>query len=161
MTEINIMLLVLTSCLLVYIIKKIKQRRLLTGQRDLLNSWGDRLGVSRSYYGDDKDVKPNRHCFWDKYAYIVGWYETDDHMRGRVVARFSSKPVASEEYLKDVITAEFPDVAYEILEDQIERTITIVVTSGDCEAIRQAALRVTPAVWFVDVRYGVVPQKEV
>lgn len=121
---------------------------------DLLSNWGNMLGVSRTYYGHNACIKPNDHCFWDKEAHIVGWYETDGHMRVRVVARYTHNPVSNEEVFKDAMRSTFPDVWYSILEDQTEHVVTIAIDSGDCEAIRRAALRIIPTIWGVRVIHG-------
>ena len=123
-----------------------------TAEGEFLSNWGNMLGVSRTYYGHNACIKPNNYCFWDKDAYVVGWYETDYNMRKRVVSRYTNKPASNEEMFKGVMRSTFPDVQYSILEDQAEHTVTITVDSGDCEAIRRAALRIVPAIWLVEVR---------
>lgn len=51
---------------------------------DALDSLSDMRGICREYYGDDKNNKPNDHCFWDDFYRVTGWHETGDHFRKRV-----------------------------------------------------------------------------
>lgn len=46
--------------------------------------------ISREYYGDDPDNKPNDHCVWTDVGYMYEmwrWVENDEHLRQRLKER--------------------------------------------------------------------------
>lgn len=52
-------------------------------QGECLDNISNLLAVDRKYYGNDKNNKPSYKCYWDKDAYIEGWYENNDSLRKR------------------------------------------------------------------------------
>ena len=54
-----------------------------TATGSLLDEWASALTVSRMYFGDGESDKPDDYCFWDDSQFLVGWYESDDHLRER------------------------------------------------------------------------------
>lgn len=58
---------------------------------------GSKIRIDRNYYGANK-TKPNDHCFWDdEFRRIVGWYETDEHLKKRVSARIEWESLTEDE----------------------------------------------------------------
>jgi len=51
----------------------------------------DLAAISRTFYGDDENNKPDEDCFYDDAAFMPGWYETDRSLRKRVLASMSNK----------------------------------------------------------------------
>ena len=63
------------------------------GTDSLLNKWSEKLPVTRKYYGDDKYNRPECECFWDPCAYMVGWYETDESLRARMLRYYTKEAI--------------------------------------------------------------------
>ena len=59
------------------------------GDDDLLNKWGLHSAIIRKYYGDDFSVKPKIPCFWDSFSATIGWYETDESLRVRILEHYT------------------------------------------------------------------------
>ena len=57
----------------------------------LLDSIANSNPICREHYGCDYDNKPNSHCNWTSRDHMVGWYETDKHLRERMVKRMNNE----------------------------------------------------------------------
>ncbi len=42
------------------------------------------IEISRIYYGNNRNKKPNNHCYWDNDNNVIGWYESDKHLKDRI-----------------------------------------------------------------------------
>lgn len=68
------------------ILERMRNGRPTGASGESLDSLAKTPATSRTYYGDNKDVKPNDHCYWDGglYSQVKGWHENDAHLRERV-----------------------------------------------------------------------------
>lgn len=57
----------------------------------ILEEYANKGSVVRCYYGDNESEKPNDFCYWADFHYMPGWYETDEHLRNRIMLRINKE----------------------------------------------------------------------
>lgn len=46
--------------------------------------------ISRIFYGDNENNKPDEDCFYDEDGIPPGWYETDQSLKKRILANLKN-----------------------------------------------------------------------